>query len=835
MSRGSSQRPRAVGASTRPFPHLLRLALLAALALGGVGCEDDALVTAPRAPVARTPTLAAIAPTLSPGVAPLEFRQMSTGGYHTCGVTTNDVAYCWGLNSTGQLGIGADLSPVPAAVSGALAFRMVTAGSFHTCGLTPRGNAYCWGDNSDGQLGDGTTTTRTTPMQVAGGLTFASLSAGGRYSCGVTTGQIGYCWGSNGDGQLGDGSQQESWVPVRVQSAEMWREISAGYAHTCGVTTTDAVLCWGSNWRGSVGIGDSSTRFRASPTPVLGGPGSWRTVDAGSAHSCGLSQGGDLWCWGYNNGGQVGDGTTTDRYAPTYLHTSVEWDQVRAGNATSCAVLASLPGYGPYAYCWGWNGYGQIGDGTTTQRPYPRSVNGGLRFSDIDTNLSHTCGVTTVTSGNHAAYCWGFNLYGQLGDGTTTQRLTPVAVAPVPELAAIASYIAEDVGTIPDSYLYFIRQSGYRYLLAIGNSFQYSSGPSDWQMTNGQPNGYYDWSASGTKKLYQSLKRLFVRADRRNLQVIPGFSVGSGHSGSWNTTNASIEINSINSEGEVLTMTPMAPDPDGIDRSFASYVGVVFRAFRAARTTHRRNLDYIHIGHDEMADYVSHDFLIANNSQRDRDWLVQRHQAGLSYEEAYYELIADEIARRVRTVRDTAAKYGQNTRVILWADMFDPQFNGDPMGNRDPQPFTGWTPAGRVAVNAMHVLTRASIRAVRDHIVLMPWQYAPYNPFGDPYDAAATLSYFAANGFRQIIPASSYVSGVDPDLTNGRAMMREWVRVSSLPQFEGIVIGQCAANWWENAQDPYWRQQPRPVKFQIVPELAMEAGFHPPRVASSTR
>jgi alpha-tubulin suppressor-like RCC1 family protein len=144
---------------------------------------------------------------------------VNAGGGHTCGVTTSDVAYCWGWNLLGQLGDGTTADgTTPGLVSGGLTFAAVSAGTGigHTCGVTTSGVAYCWGYNVYGQLGDGTTADRTTPVLVSGGLTFAAVDAGVQRTCGVTTSGVAYCWGRNLHGALGDGTQIDRLVPVPV-------------------------------------------------------------------------------------------------------------------------------------------------------------------------------------------------------------------------------------------------------------------------------------------------------------------------------------------------------------------------------------------------------------------------------------------------------------------------------------------------------------------------------------------------------------------------------------------------------------------------------------------
>jgi alpha-tubulin suppressor-like RCC1 family protein len=188
---------------------------------------------------------------------------------------------------------------------------------------------YCWGDNTWGQLGDGTTTDRLSPRAVTSGLKFRQLNVGLRHTCGLTTDGAAYCWGSNIFGELGNG-----WFsgfndphprPIRVRGGLAYRQVNAGYAHTCGVTTNNVAYCWGLNHVGQLGIGTKTGPERCfgkepcstTPAQVLGGL-SFRGVGGmGLQHSCGVITDDRAYCWGSNFDGQLGDGTTTDRLVPT--------------------------------------------------------------------------------------------------------------------------------------------------------------------------------------------------------------------------------------------------------------------------------------------------------------------------------------------------------------------------------------------------------------------------------------------------------------------------------------------------------------------------------------
>src|SRR2546427_648592 len=211
--------------------------------------------------------------------------------------------------------------PTPRTAPARLGFAAVRAGFAHTCGLTAAGAAYCWGDNTSGQLGDGTTTSQSSPVLVAApaGVSFAAVSGGVAHTCGVTAAGIAYCWGRNLEGQLGDGTTTTNRLtPVLVQApaAVSFAAVGAGDFHTCGVTATGAAYCWGANGSGQLGDGTNTTN-RLAPVLVKAPAGvSFAAVTAGAVHTCGVTAAGTGYCWGRNAEGQLGGGTTTDRVTP---------------------------------------------------------------------------------------------------------------------------------------------------------------------------------------------------------------------------------------------------------------------------------------------------------------------------------------------------------------------------------------------------------------------------------------------------------------------------------------------------------------------------------------
>ena len=255
-----------------------------------------------------------------------------------------------------------DTTTLPLAINGPggpNAVKQISAGTGYTCAVLGSGAAKCWGDNGYGQLGDGTTTNRPVPTQVTG-LTsgVASINAGSNsaHTCAVLTSGAVRCWGNNGYGQLGDGTTINRSTPVQVFGlSDGVSSIANGDSYSCVVLTSGAVKCWGNNALGE--LGDGTTTNRSTPVQVIGLTSGVASISAGPQHTCAVLTTGAAKCWGFNGGGQLGDGTTTSRLTPVQvigLASGVA--NIANGDSYTCAVLTSGA-----ARCWGDNSVGELG------------------------------------------------------------------------------------------------------------------------------------------------------------------------------------------------------------------------------------------------------------------------------------------------------------------------------------------------------------------------------------------------------------------------------------------------------------------------------------------
>ncbi|MDA0706089.1 MAG: hypothetical protein O2805_05575 [Proteobacteria bacterium] len=359
---------------------------------------------------------------------PAHSETLSAGENHTCVLKSNGTAYCWGDNSVSQLGNGStESSMTPVAVSGGLRFKSISVGWDHACGVTADNDAYCWGRGRYGRLGNGSSENSSAPVAVSGGLSFEHIDAGMAHTCGITTDGDAFCWGRNEDGILGNDSVKGSLVPVPVSGGHKFGSINAGSATTCGITTSGDAYCWGASDFGNLlGLGDGNP-FRSLTPGLVAGEFDFQpdSISVGLDHVCAVTTADNAVCWGRGRYGKLGIGTADalgvieNLRTPRQINGNISFASLATGVFQTCGISTDSK-----AYCWGVNGSGQLGDGTTDMRTEPVAVSANVEFKELTIGVDHACG---VSSGDEI-YCWGNGSAGKLGTRSSDSKLTPTKV-----------------------------------------------------------------------------------------------------------------------------------------------------------------------------------------------------------------------------------------------------------------------------------------------------------------------------------------------------------------------------------------------------------------------
>jgi alpha-tubulin suppressor-like RCC1 family protein len=349
---------------------------------------------------------------------------LDAGEFHTC-AAWGGVAYCWGQNQGGALGVGDALSrTVPTRVAIASAIRDLALGEAMSCAILDGdpGAVSCWGQDDVGQLGLAPPPNGAVLTPTSNGLTAATIAAGFAHACAVGSDARLTCWGDNAEGQLGlgPGGPPSSAAPVEVAPAA-WASVAVGQGHTCAVRTDGSLWCWGRNTSAQLGTGSVAPLQIQTPT-AIGSSTAWRRVTAGQDTTCGLQADGTIWCWGVNAEGQCGQPRGTPLLEPTQVSVGGGWLAVSTGTFATCAIAQDGG-----LWCWGRNAEGQLGLGTSTPSEAPQRVGTDADWLAIAVGRFHAC----AQKRDGAVLCAGENSGGQLGVGDADRRkvLTPV-VAP---------------------------------------------------------------------------------------------------------------------------------------------------------------------------------------------------------------------------------------------------------------------------------------------------------------------------------------------------------------------------------------------------------------------
>jgi len=346
--------------------------------------------------------------------APLTFSKLTLGLQHTCGITTEGDAYCWGTD--GMLGDGTVMQrDRPSKVVGGRRYFDISTGSGETCALATDSTTYCWGVGGPGNNG-------LEPVLVSS-IKFQAISLGayGLNKCAMTSEGDVYCWGTNVYGQVGDGTLSPVAAPKRVSTPRAARAISTlGGAHACLLAETGEAYCWGYNGQGQLGIAD--TAYTCSPVLACAFPNSmvvkggltFTSVSTGGGSTCGLTPSHAAYCWGSDLGGNSAADTCIPiipcNPSPKLVAGSRSYASITSGIDVTCAITIESD-----AYCWGSNEEAQLGNGVSGgKQPLASQVVGGIKFRELYPGIRHTCGIAL----DGRAYCWGNNISGELGIGS---------------------------------------------------------------------------------------------------------------------------------------------------------------------------------------------------------------------------------------------------------------------------------------------------------------------------------------------------------------------------------------------------------------------------------
>ena len=361
----------------------------------------------------------------------VDYITISSGYRDTCGILVNGSVVCWGSGTgVSYSGSGGLIQMPPNSYA-----TSVSVGLYHACMILHDGSVYCWGHDTDGELGNGLPLWGSgTPLQVSMpvGEIAVEISLGRSTSCAVTANGSAYCWGDNGFGQVGTNNRSDVLSPHLVSLGGQVSSVNVGFRHTCALLHNGSVYCWGENANGQLGDGTTT-----GTCPLVNGSG-WNclspvqallprsavSITTGNDVSCAILDNYSAMCWGRNSTGQLGDGsvpcsgTGVDSCAnsvPIYVQKPsnnthfVQIDTADIMEGHTCALVQNGS-----VYCWGANDFGQLGDGSTTERHSPVAVifSSQSQISAITTGARHTCAVLQ----NNSAMCWGDNYVGQLGN-----------------------------------------------------------------------------------------------------------------------------------------------------------------------------------------------------------------------------------------------------------------------------------------------------------------------------------------------------------------------------------------------------------------------------------
>jgi alpha-tubulin suppressor-like RCC1 family protein len=342
------------------------------------------------------------------------YNSITSKGLHNISIKSDGTMWAWGRNDEDQIGDNSNtdqLSPIQVGIDNN--WVTVSAGTYYSAAIKADGTLWAWGSNSSGQTGP---ISADIPQMIGMDDDWVSVSTGLGFTSAIKSNGTLLIWGFNNYGQLGNGTTINSNTPAQVGNDTDWIAVSNGSQHVLTLKSDGTLWSWGLNDAGQLGHDDEQNMY--VPTQV-GTESDWTNISAGYAASAAIKANGTLWVWGYNEYGMVGDGTTIDRYAPTQVGIETDWSSVAITTHTM-AIKANGT-----LWAWGRNNYGKIGNGLSTgSQLTPVQIGSDTDWIMAVPGFEHSIAI----KGNGTIYTWGHNNEGQLGDGTTVDKILPTQI-----------------------------------------------------------------------------------------------------------------------------------------------------------------------------------------------------------------------------------------------------------------------------------------------------------------------------------------------------------------------------------------------------------------------
>lgn len=372
-----------------------------------------------------------------------DWVSIAVGDMHNLGIKADGSLWAWGWNVAGQLGDSTTTNRhTPVQIGNSNDWVSIAAGDMHSLAIKANGTLWAWGLNDFYQVGDGTNTNRLSPVQIGVGTDWVGIAAGGyngHHNIAIEADGSLWAWGNNGAGQYGNGTNANSKIPIQVyEEAYGLLNVAPGDRHNIAIAANGNLWAWGFNAYGQ--IGDGTNTNKTNPV-IIDSAQNWVDAAAGQYHSIGITADGKLMGWGRNNRGQLGDGTTTNKKKPVQIGNATDWVSVKTGDNHSLGLKADGS-----IWAWGWNITGQLGDGTTITRYAPLQIGNSNDWVCIAAGDMHSLGIKA----NGTLWAWGWNQNGQLGDGTTVNRLNPVQIGTGTNWVGIAAGREHSLGIKAD-------------------------------------------------------------------------------------------------------------------------------------------------------------------------------------------------------------------------------------------------------------------------------------------------------------------------------------------------------------------------------------------------